>query len=272
MTAEGQPREDPEDSDLLRLSVLEVIDRRDDVAGELDEPVGRQVGAAKVADEDRGPACRQPAQPWLHARGQLRFVPEIARQNDVPAVVGAGRVGLDDADRHVVGDRVEPARLDGERLDVDRGDFAGAGEGRGDGHDPAARPDVGHVRVADEGRMIEQESGQCQPASPRPRPVRRWDRRTGVCQSRLLPERHGEAARPELDLRDERRRHDRRVLRDEAAPVLRGHPQSLDRAGRRRPSPRAVGRTRAPRDPAPTTTRTSAAPANHEVTSCSLST
>ena len=101
------------------------------------------------------------------------------------------------------------------------------GERRGDGHDPAAGPDVGGGPAADQLGMVEHVARQRLPAGPRPGPVGRGDGGSHVGERGGLPEGHGVAALEEGDLRDDRRRRRDGVRGDEDASLVGGHPRSL---------------------------------------------
>jgi len=86
---------EPQDADELRIRVLQVEAGRDRVASQLDQPRRGQVASTQVPRQDECASGRQTPQPAGYPRPEFGLVPGVAGEHDVPAVVGADRIGLE---------------------------------------------------------------------------------------------------------------------------------------------------------------------------------
>ena len=109
------------------MLVFEHKRRRDVVTGHFCQPLARQIGAARIAQQHVRSADPSAQEKREHAIAEFALVTDIAGDHDLGVRLAVEQVSHDDRELHAVGFRVHLLRSRGVGVDVIRGDLGGTG-------------------------------------------------------------------------------------------------------------------------------------------------
>jgi hypothetical protein len=206
----------------LDLGIFQFSRHRHGIFDHANQPVKRKIGPARVADQNGRPAARKRGEPFCRRAREVLFVGDIAREHDVPALVGADQVFETRRDQDAILGGVRLDRGDGEGVDVGGLDLSRAGLGRRDRDQPRAGCEIQRALAGDKSRMVERVARQRLAACPGKRPE--WRRQPDRAEFllRLLPDRDGFIRESQPDLGRQRRRDEAGIGQDEVALSVHG--------------------------------------------------
>ena len=158
---------------LLISESLERLRDRHVIFGDALQPVVREIGPARIADEHGRATPGKRREPAGHRVRHVLLVGHVSGQHDVPALVRAGQVFEPGGHGDPVFVGVGANGRAGEGVDVGRLDRSRAGERGGDGDEARAGGEIERPAAAHALRVIENVAGERLPARPGERPERR---------------------------------------------------------------------------------------------------
>ena len=159
-----------EDAGLFDFGIFKFTRHRHRIFDHGFEPVERKIGAARVADEHGRPAAREPAQPFRRLLGDVSFVGDVPRQDDLPALVGADQIFETGRDRDAVLSGVGFDRRDRESVDVAGLDRRRAAQRGGDRDKPGTGGEIERALAREPAQDCRGRSARAPDRPPRRRP------------------------------------------------------------------------------------------------------